>query len=95
MGTDLHMAQLMPMPLTISCFSKIQIGFTSDICCVVTGNRAVVSTGCTIYRAVVSTLLCLQKCAFEKTPLHLPHATTVHGKELCRSRKTSPSCSPA
>jgi len=27
-GTDLHMAQLMPLPLTISCFSKIQIGFT-------------------------------------------------------------------
>jgi len=25
---DFHMAQLMPMPLTISCFSKIQIGFT-------------------------------------------------------------------
>ena len=25
---DLHMAQLMPVPLTISCFSKIQIGFT-------------------------------------------------------------------
>ena len=24
---DLHMAQLMPLPLTISCFSKIQIGF--------------------------------------------------------------------
>jgi len=24
---DLHMAQLMPMPLTVSCFSKIQIGF--------------------------------------------------------------------
>ena len=27
-GTDLHMAQLMPPPLTVSCFSKIQIGFT-------------------------------------------------------------------
>ena len=27
-GADLHMAQLMPMPLTVSCFSKIQIGFT-------------------------------------------------------------------
>ena len=26
-GADLHMAQLMPMPLTVSCFSKIQIGF--------------------------------------------------------------------
>jgi len=27
-GPDLHMAQLMPLPLTVSCFSKIQIGFT-------------------------------------------------------------------
>ena len=25
---DLHMVQLMPLPLTVSCFSKIQIGFT-------------------------------------------------------------------
>jgi len=27
-GANLHMAQLMTMPLTVSCFSKIQIGFT-------------------------------------------------------------------
>ena len=27
-GADLHMVQLMPLPLTVSCFSKIQIGFT-------------------------------------------------------------------
>ena len=27
-GADLHMAQLIPLPLTVSCFSKIQIGFT-------------------------------------------------------------------
>ena len=27
-GVDLHMAQLMPLPLTVSCFSKILIGFT-------------------------------------------------------------------
>jgi len=26
LGADLHMAQLMPLPLTVSCFSKIQIG---------------------------------------------------------------------
>ena len=26
-GEDLHMAQLMPLTLTVSCFSKIQIGF--------------------------------------------------------------------
>ena len=25
---DLHKAQLMPLPLTVSCFTKIQIGFT-------------------------------------------------------------------
>ena len=25
---DLHMAQLMPLPLTVSCFDKIQIVFT-------------------------------------------------------------------
>ena len=24
---NLHMVQLMPLPLTVSCFSKIQIGF--------------------------------------------------------------------
>jgi len=28
LGADLHMAQLKPLPLTVSCFSKIQIGFT-------------------------------------------------------------------
>jgi len=27
-GADLHMAQRIPLPLTVSCFSKIQIGFT-------------------------------------------------------------------
>ena len=27
-GADLHVAQLMPLPVTVSCFSKIQIGFT-------------------------------------------------------------------
>ena len=27
-GADLHIAQLMPLPLAVSCFSKIQIGFT-------------------------------------------------------------------
>jgi len=27
-GADLHMSQWMPLPLTVSCFSKVQIGFT-------------------------------------------------------------------
>jgi len=28
LDADLHLAQLMPLPLTVSCCSKIQIGFT-------------------------------------------------------------------
>jgi len=27
-GADLHTAQLMPLPLTVSCYGKIQIGFS-------------------------------------------------------------------
>ena len=27
-GADLHTAQLMPLPVTVSCFSKIEVGFT-------------------------------------------------------------------
>ena len=27
-GADLHTVQPMPLPLTVSCFTKIQIGFT-------------------------------------------------------------------
>ena len=27
-GADLHMVQLMSLPLTVSCFSKVQAGFT-------------------------------------------------------------------
>jgi len=30
-GPDLHMAQLMALPLTVSCFSKIQICFTFPV----------------------------------------------------------------
>ena len=28
LGADLHIAQLMPLPLTVSCFRKIQTGHT-------------------------------------------------------------------
>jgi len=31
LGADLHMVQLMPLPLTVSCFSKIQTGFTFQV----------------------------------------------------------------
>ena len=40
---DLHMAQLMPLPLTVSCFSKIQIGSTFLVLAHLgsPGNRAI------------------------------------------------------
>jgi len=37
-GADLHTAQLMPLPLSVSCFSKIQIGFTFLVLPARTGN---------------------------------------------------------
>ena len=40
-GADLHMAQLMPLPLTVSCFSKIQIVSTF----LVPAHRAVPEKG--------------------------------------------------
>jgi len=42
------MAQLMPLPLTVSCFSKIQIGFTFLVPAHLgsPGQRAVKKNGC-------------------------------------------------
>ena len=44
-GADWHMAQLMPLPPTVSCFSKIQIGFAFLV---------PAHPGCLGYRAVKS-----------------------------------------
>ena len=58
-GADLHMAQLMPLPLTVSCFSKIQIGFIFLVPAHLgsPGKRAVkqvcVSTWCVVPRICV------------------------------------------
>ena len=40
-GADLHMTQRMPLPLTVSCFSKIQIGFVFLVPACSPGQRAV------------------------------------------------------
>jgi len=50
-GAELHIARLMPLPLTVSCFSKIQIGFTSVVPAHMgshrsPGQRAVKRNGC-------------------------------------------------
>jgi len=55
-GADFHMAQLMPLPLTVSCFSKIQIGFTFLVLAYLgsPGQRAV--------KRVCVRVCCKQKC---------------------------------
>jgi len=55
-GADLHMAQLMPLPLTVSCSSKIQIGFTFMV---------PAHLGRPVQRAVK--LVCVCVCAVFKT----------------------------
>jgi len=68
-GADLHMAQLipLPLPLTVSCFSKIQIGFTFVVPAHQgsPGKRAVKRVFvCACVRACVRARVCVCVCAF-------------------------------
>jgi len=54
-GADLHMAQLMSLPLTVSCFSKIKIGYTF----LVPANP-----GSPRHRAIKHTCVCVCVCVF-------------------------------
>ena len=63
-GADLHMAQLMPLPLTASCFSKIEIGFTFLVPAHPDnpGNRAVKRVCvCVLRGVVVSVVWCINQ----------------------------------
>ena len=59
-GADLHMVQLMPLPLTVSCFSTIQIGFTFLVPAHLgsPGQRAVKRCVC-VYAYVSRTVACV------------------------------------
>ena len=68
-GADLHMAQLMQLPLTVSCFSKIQIGFAFLVPAHPgsSGQRAVKRVRvCVCVRACVRACVCvyLSDCIF-------------------------------
>ena len=52
-GADLHMAQLMPLPVTVSSFSKIQIGFTFLV---------LTHPGCPRKKAVKCVCVCVCVC---------------------------------
>jgi len=77
---DLHMAQLMPLPLTVSCLSKIQTGFT----------RVVLEkgplNGCVIYLCssynwiwnlcnviLVQSVVCFPSISFDLVMAHLQY----------------------
>jgi len=55
-GAGLHMAQLMTLPLTVSCFSKIQTGFTFLV-------PDEPGSGCPGQRAVKCVCVCACACA--------------------------------
>ena len=57
---DLHMVQLMPLPFTVSCFSKIQIGFTFLV---------LAHLGSPGKRAVKRVCVCVCVCFFSLLPL--------------------------
>ena len=59
-GADLHMAQLMPLPLTVFCFSKIQIGFAFLV---------PAHPGRTGKRAIKRVCVCITGC-FASTRVH-------------------------
>ena len=67
-GADLHKVQLIPLPPTVSCFSKIQIGFTLLVPAHLgsPGKRAVkrVCVCVCVYLTVVvyRTVICLALC---------------------------------
>jgi len=60
-GADLHTAQLMPLPLTVSCFSKIQIGFTFLVPAHLgSPGQRVVKRVCVCVRACVRACVCMR-----------------------------------
>ena len=74
-GADLHTAQLMPLPLTVSCFSKIQIGlpFWYRLTRVVPHNWPLngcvfVSSGAAVWERVIESTVGGTVCCSEMWP---------------------------
>ena len=91
-GADLHMAQLMPLPLTVSCFNKIQIGFTFLVPAHLgsPGKRAVKRVCvclCTLFITAIDTLCCyLQPICFKLAALDACDLTVDFELRLCYSQ---------
>jgi len=85
-GVDLHMAQLMPLPLTVSCFSKIQTGFAFLVPAHPgsPGQRAVKWVCVCVYKLNINETISrhTQNVNFYQLPIHHSHtnnkATKMH-----------------
>jgi len=77
LGADLHMAQVMPLPLTVSCFSKIQIGFAFLVLAHPgsPGNRAVkrVCVCVILQRIIITQMLSTGLSKFENEKINFIH----------------------
>ena len=84
-GADLHMAQLMLLPLTVSCFSKIQIGFTFLVPAHPgsPGKRAVKRV-CVCVCALAPSIWCQEGKMVYKTHTHTHTRLTALCPELSR-----------
>ena len=70
LGADLHMVQLMPLPLAVSCFIKIQIGFAFWYWLTRVVQDKGPLNGCVcvcVQRAGVRTRACVRVCIYRLT----------------------------
>jgi len=91
-GADLHMAQLMPLPLTVSCFSKIQAGFAFLVPAHPgsPGKRAVKRVCvCACVRACVCVCVTSNKC------IAVRKVATLLRELTCHMGSHSVTCHPA
>ena len=78
-GADLHIVQLMPLPLTVSCFSKIQIGFTFLL---------LAYPGSPGQRAIKRVCVCVLYAVLCRTVVHSDtHAHEQFTIDICTLRK--------
>ena len=68
---DFHIAQLMLLPLTVSCFSKIQIGFTFLVLAHLGSPRKGLLNGCVC--------VCLRVCVARRFGGHISSSQQVGG----------------
>ena len=99
-GADLHMAQLMPLPLTVSCCSKIQIGFTFLVPADPGSPRQRLLNGCVYVcvwlscnRKLAGSCFCGVQLLMLSSDLFTEDLCSVVLRAVCRVNDNSDNCS--